>query len=114
DDLENAFPTFEKLVEDLTETIREHFHLSLPTEKPPQASKQRRKVFDSQNAQEVQKLYKWNRRRCIRNIASPSSTTCSVKKEAVFQHFSKIWGPSELEFPFPQRTIRIDHTSSSY
>ncbi|GFT04325.1 hypothetical protein NPIL_433451, partial [Nephila pilipes] len=113
DDLENAFPTFEKLVDDITETIREHFHLSLPTEKPPQASKQRRKAFDSQNAQEVQKLYKWNRR-CIRNIASPSSTTCSIKKEAVFQHFNKIWGPSELEFPFPQRIIRIDHTSSSY
>ncbi|GFS82582.1 retrovirus-related Pol polyprotein from type-2 retrotransposable element R2DM, partial [Nephila pilipes] len=100
DDLENAFPTFEKLVDDITETIREHFHLSLPNERPP-ATKQKRKVFDSQNAQEVQKLYKWNRRRCVRNIASPSSTTCSIDKDAVYQHFRKIWGPTELEFPFP-------------
>ncbi|GFT64766.1 retrovirus-related Pol polyprotein from type-1 retrotransposable element R2 [Nephila pilipes] len=99
DDLENAMTAFEKLMDGITTAVQEHFHLPLQSTDP---SKKRagksRKNFDPMNAQEVQKLYKWNRRRCVRSIACPTSNRCTITKEALSAHFTNTWGAPNEEF----------------
>ncbi|GFU30096.1 retrovirus-related Pol polyprotein from type-2 retrotransposable element R2DM, partial [Nephila pilipes] len=59
------------------------------------------KAFDPQNAQAVQKLYKWNRRRCIRNIVNPNFSRCPAPKENIFSHFKNSWAPPKSNYNLP-------------
>ncbi|GFS96744.1 retrovirus-related Pol polyprotein from type-2 retrotransposable element R2DM, partial [Nephila pilipes] len=104
DDLADALPKFESIVEGVVESVREFFHLTPPTTERPSTTISKKRVFDPQNAQEVQKLYRWNRRRCVRNITQPQSTPCSIRKDALFSSFQKIWG-------LPEETFEL-HTES--
>ncbi|GFT90222.1 hypothetical protein TNCV_746961 [Trichonephila clavipes] len=36
-------------------------------------------------------MYKWNRTKCIRAIASADSMNCAIPKERVQAHFQEIW-----------------------
>ncbi|GFU23362.1 uncharacterized protein NPIL_259341, partial [Nephila pilipes] len=99
DDLENAMTAFEKLMDGITTAVQEHFHLPLQSTDPSQKrAGKSRKNFDPMNAQEVQKLYKWNRRRCVRNIACPTSNRCTIAKEALSAHFTSTWGAPNEDF----------------
>ncbi|GFS90445.1 retrovirus-related Pol polyprotein from type-2 retrotransposable element R2DM, partial [Nephila pilipes] len=103
DDIDDAFPKFEKLLADLSSVIQEHFHLtktnSSQSKKP--AASVASKAFDPQNAQAVQKLYKWNRRRCIRNIVNPNFSRCPAPKENIFSHFKNSWAPPKSNYNLP-------------
>ncbi|GFS79039.1 hypothetical protein NPIL_629151, partial [Nephila pilipes] len=98
DDLADALYKFESIVEGVVESVREFFHLTPQTTEKPSTITSKKRVFDPQNAQEVQKLYRWNRRRCVRNITQPQSTPCSIRKDALFSTFQKIWGLPEETF----------------
>ncbi|GFT57464.1 retrovirus-related Pol polyprotein from type-2 retrotransposable element R2DM, partial [Nephila pilipes] len=52
----------------------------------------------------IQKQYRWNRRRCIRNLTNPSSSTCQIKKEILTDHFTKTWASPDSDFSFPSRS----------
>ncbi|GFS76634.1 retrovirus-related Pol polyprotein from type-1 retrotransposable element R2 [Nephila pilipes] len=96
DDLSDALTSFENLMGGIVEAVQEHFHL------PPQRSStykgDNKKQFDPMNAQEVQKLYKWNRRRCVRNIACPNTNRCSIPKRILHNYFTMTWGAPNEEF----------------
>ncbi|GFS28689.1 retrovirus-related Pol polyprotein from type-1 retrotransposable element R2 [Nephila pilipes] len=99
DDLENAMSAFENLMDGITTAVQEHFHLPLQSTDPSKKKAGKsRKNFDPMNAQEVQKLYKWNRRRCVRSIACPTSNRCTITKEALSAHFTNAWGAPNEEF----------------
>ncbi|GFT04899.1 retrovirus-related Pol polyprotein from type-2 retrotransposable element R2DM, partial [Nephila pilipes] len=104
DDLTDALSKFESIVEGVVESVREFFHLTPPTTEKPSTTTPKKRVFNPQNAQEVQKLYRWNRRRCVRNITQPQSTPCSIRKDALFSSFQKIWS-------LPEETFEL-HTES--
>ncbi|GFS72469.1 retrovirus-related Pol polyprotein from type-1 retrotransposable element R2, partial [Nephila pilipes] len=93
DEIDNILPTFENVVSDIVSVIQDHFKLSKPT-------KNSFKPFDPQDAQRVQKLYHWNRKRCVRNLQNPVSSRCSIHKSKLSEHFSKTWSPSfPIDFP---------------
>ncbi|GFT24601.1 transposon TX1 uncharacterized 149 kDa protein, partial [Nephila pilipes] len=69
DDVSNALETFENLMNGITTAVQDFFHLS-PKRSSGNKNITNRKVFDPMNAQEVQKLYKWNRRRQWREVDS--------------------------------------------
>ncbi|GFS75724.1 retrovirus-related Pol polyprotein from type-2 retrotransposable element R2DM [Nephila pilipes] len=104
DDIDDAFPKFEKLLADLSSVIQEHFNLfkTISTQsKKPLASGASFKAFDPKNAQAVQKLYKWNRRRCIRNIVNPNFSRCPAPKENIFNYFKNSWAPPNSKYNLP-------------
>ncbi|GFT18415.1 retrovirus-related Pol polyprotein from type-2 retrotransposable element R2DM, partial [Nephila pilipes] len=97
DDVSNGLETFENLMSGITTAVQDFFHL------PPKRSSgnkniTNRKAFDPMNAQEVQKLYKWNRRRCVRQIALPVSNRCPISKTSLHDHFLKTWGAPNQDY----------------
>ncbi|GFS95914.1 hypothetical protein NPIL_109571 [Nephila pilipes] len=81
DDIDNAFQMFENLSTAITSSVAEHFNLTPPSQRSKSnGSSSSRKTFDPENAQEIQKLYRWNRRRCIRNLTSQNSSSFQIKK----------------------------------
>ncbi|GFS74508.1 hypothetical protein NPIL_516081 [Nephila pilipes] len=107
DDIQEAFPTFEKLLENLTTTVQEYFHLVPKSFNNNQNNNSSRKSskqdtgFDTNNAQEVQKLYKWNRHRCVRNLVLHNNEKCQAQKDELFEYFSKCWSSPKVPFSFP-------------
>ncbi|GFS96981.1 retrovirus-related Pol polyprotein from type-2 retrotransposable element R2DM, partial [Nephila pilipes] len=97
DDIEEAMVKFENILQDLTVVLQEHYHLSVPSA-PSSTQKKNSKTnpFDANNAQAVQKLYKWNRRRCIRNIVNPNSDRCQVPTSEVQKYFQTNWSPPRM------------------
>ncbi|GFS76438.1 hypothetical protein NPIL_255241 [Nephila pilipes] len=104
DEIDNILPTFEKVVSDIVSVIQDHFKLSKPTASNASKNKKSFKPFDPQDAQRVQKLYHWNRKRCVRNLQNPVSSQCSINKSQLFEHFSKTWSPSSSSIDFPSVT----------
>ncbi|GFS28685.1 retrovirus-related Pol polyprotein from type-1 retrotransposable element R2 [Nephila pilipes] len=97
DDVSNALETFENLMNGITTTVQDYFHLS-PKRSSGDKNIPNRKAFDPMNAQEVQKLYKWNRRRCVRSIACPVSNRCPISKTSLYDHFLKTWGAPNQDY----------------
>ncbi|GFS86880.1 retrovirus-related Pol polyprotein from type-2 retrotransposable element R2DM, partial [Nephila pilipes] len=97
DDVSNALETFENLMNGITTSVQEFFHLS-PKRSSGNKNSTNRKAFDLMNAQEVKKLYKWNRRRCVRNIACPVSNRCPIPKASLHDHFLKTWGAPNQDY----------------
>ncbi|GFU51723.1 retrovirus-related Pol polyprotein from type-1 retrotransposable element R2 [Nephila pilipes] len=99
DDLQEAFPAFE--ISYLSSVMQDHFHLSnsnVVKPKKPFVSTTTNKAFDPMNAQAVQKLYKWNRHRCIRNIVNPNF---SRSKESILSYFKNSWASPKSEPSLP-------------
>ncbi|GFT80344.1 putative reverse transcriptase [Nephila pilipes] len=96
DDLADALTSFENLISGIVEAVQEHFHL--PLQRASNNKGENKKQFDPMNAQEVQKLYKWNRRRCVRNIACPNTNRCSISKDILQNYFTMTWGAPNEEF----------------
>ncbi|GFS97339.1 hypothetical protein NPIL_217261, partial [Nephila pilipes] len=103
DDLDNALLLFDHLLQDITTVIQNHFHLSPSSNNynKPSAASSKLNRTDTQNAQLIQKQYRWNRKKCVRNIVNPSSTFCQISKEDLTSHFSNIWAPPSQTFQFP-------------
>ncbi|GFT12069.1 retrovirus-related Pol polyprotein from type-2 retrotransposable element R2DM, partial [Nephila pilipes] len=104
DEIDNVLPTFENIVSDIVSVIQEHFHLSRPSASIQSKNKTSSKAFDPQDAQRVQKLYHWNRKRCIRNIQNPVSSRCSISKSNLVSHFSNVRSPPVVPIDFPSVT----------
>ncbi|GFS73823.1 c2H2-type domain-containing protein, partial [Nephila pilipes] len=106
DDLEEAQRSFDSITNDITIVIQNHFNLSPRSnfKKNSSTSSTRNNTIDPLNAQMIQKQYRWNRRRCIRNLTNPSSSTCQIKKEILTDHFTKTWASPESEFSFPSKS----------
>ncbi|GFU19953.1 retrovirus-related Pol polyprotein from type-2 retrotransposable element R2DM [Nephila pilipes] len=104
DEIDNILPTFETVVSDIVSVIQDHFKLSKPAASNDSKNKKSFKPFDPQDAQRVQKLYHWNRKRCVRNLQNPVSSRCSINKSELFEHFSKNWSPSSTLIDFPSVT----------
>ncbi|GFS45290.1 retrovirus-related Pol polyprotein from type-1 retrotransposable element R2, partial [Nephila pilipes] len=102
DDMENAQLIFENLLKDLTSVIENHFHLSPSpnNNNKPSATTSKNNRTDSQNAQLIQKQYRWNRKKCVRNIVNPSTSFCPINKECIKAHFSNIWAPPPHTYQF--------------
>ncbi|GFU19081.1 transposon TX1 uncharacterized 149 kDa protein, partial [Nephila pilipes] len=97
DDLEEASNIFQNLMVNLTSVMQEFFHLSpRPTENSNK--KPTSKPFDPNNAQRIQRLYRWNRRRCIKNLTSPDSSRCPVSRDNITDHFKKCWSAPTQSF----------------
>ncbi|GFT15961.1 retrovirus-related Pol polyprotein from type-2 retrotransposable element R2DM, partial [Nephila pilipes] len=104
DEIDNVLPTFENIVSNIVSVIQDHFHLARPSASNPSAKQTTSKAFDPQDAQRVQKLYHWNRKRCIRNIQNPASSRCSISKVNLVNHFTNIWSPPVVPTDFPSVT----------
>ncbi|GFT39219.1 c2H2-type domain-containing protein, partial [Nephila pilipes] len=106
DDLEEAQRSFDAITNDLIIVLQNHFNLSPRTniKKSSSTSSNRNSSIDPLNAQLIQKQYRWNRRRCERNLTNPSSSTCQIKKEFITDHFSKTWASPESEYSFPAKS----------
>ncbi|GFT29283.1 transposon TX1 uncharacterized 149 kDa protein [Nephila pilipes] len=104
DEIDNILPTFESVVSDIVSVIQDHFKLSKPTASNSSKKNKPFKPFDPQDAQRVQKLYHWNRKRCVRNLQNPVSSRCAIPKLKLSEHFSKTWSPSSLQIDFPSVT----------
>ncbi|GFU25986.1 transposon TX1 uncharacterized 149 kDa protein, partial [Nephila pilipes] len=104
DEIDNILPTFESVVSDIVSVIQDHFKLSKPAASNSSKNNRPFKPFDPQDAQRVQKLYHWNRKRCVRNLQNPVSSRCAIPKLKLSEHFSKTWSPSSLQIDFPSVT----------
>ncbi|GFT56677.1 retrovirus-related Pol polyprotein from type-2 retrotransposable element R2DM, partial [Nephila pilipes] len=104
DEIDDVLPTFESIVSDIVSVIQDHFHLARPSASNQPNKKASSKAFDPQDAQRVQKLYHWNRKRCIRNIQNPVSSRCSISKINLVNHFSSVWSPPVVPIDFPSVT----------
>ncbi|GFU14455.1 hypothetical protein NPIL_275851 [Nephila pilipes] len=82
DDIEEAQVAFETLLDDIISVMQHHFHLAPPNDsrKAPHSIPSNRVKSDPQNAQLIQRQYRWNRRKCVRNIVNPSSSFCQLKE----------------------------------
>ncbi|GFT37154.1 transposon TX1 uncharacterized 149 kDa protein, partial [Nephila pilipes] len=98
DDLEEAAGQFQNLMISLTKAMQDHFHLSPPS---GIAKKGQVKPFDGQNAQKVQRLYRWNRRRCIRNLINSNSSRCPASQENIHSYFQNCWSAPNRNFSLP-------------
>ncbi|GFS88606.1 retrovirus-related Pol polyprotein from type-2 retrotransposable element R2DM, partial [Nephila pilipes] len=103
DDIEEAQVAFETLLDDIISIMQNHFHLAPSNESkkaPPSISSTRVKS-DPQNAQLIQRQYRWNRRKCVRNIVNPSSSFCQIEKNLLHSHFTESWAPPSVQHTFP-------------
>ncbi|GFR30369.1 uncharacterized protein TNCT_216741 [Trichonephila clavata] len=105
EDLQNRKDHFEVIVQGLTTAVLGHFNLSKP---PVIGTGSTRKGLDLLNPQLVQKAYRWNRRKCIRAITSPSGARCLAPKEEVYGFYKNMWesGSSPVERPMPEPPTR--------
>ncbi|GFT64734.1 retrovirus-related Pol polyprotein from type-1 retrotransposable element R2, partial [Nephila pilipes] len=104
DDIEEAQVAFESLLDDIISIMQNHFHLAPSNESrkaPPSISSTRVKS-DPQNAQLIQRQYRWNRRKCVRNIVNPSSSFCQIEKNLLHSHFTESWAPPSVQHTFPE------------
>ncbi|GFS81328.1 c2H2-type domain-containing protein, partial [Nephila pilipes] len=103
DDLEEAQVAFEILLHDIISVMQNHFHLapSNDSRKAPPSNSSTRVKSDSQNAQLIQRQYRWNRRKCVRNIVNPSSSFCQIEKNLLHSHFTETWAPPSDHHTFP-------------
>ncbi|GFU20549.1 transposon TX1 uncharacterized 149 kDa protein, partial [Nephila pilipes] len=103
DDIQNTQLIFENLLKDITTVIQDHFHLSPSPNNfnKPSAATSKNNRTDPQNAQLIQKQYRWNRKKCVRNIVNPTTTFCQINKEDLSSHFSNIWAPPQQTYQFP-------------
>ncbi|GFT93729.1 uncharacterized protein NPIL_38161, partial [Nephila pilipes] len=95
-DFEEASTRFQNLIESLTLVMQEHFNLSSPSVTVKKGSIV--KSFDPYNAQKVQRLYRWKRRRCIRNLINSQLKRCPASKASFFSHFKNYWSPPCQDF----------------
>ncbi|GFT43840.1 retrovirus-related Pol polyprotein from type-1 retrotransposable element R2, partial [Nephila pilipes] len=50
----------------------------------------------------ITKQYRWNRRKCIRNLVNPSSSFCQLNKEFLRTHFTNTWAPPTILYSYPE------------
>ncbi|GFQ63844.1 c2H2-type domain-containing protein [Trichonephila clavata] len=96
DEISERFPHFENLVEGITEVIQKHFNLVRP-QTNQDVSLATRKVADPNNPQVVQRSYRWNRRKCIRQITHANSSRCPLPRDEIFSHFEQVWETSSVQ-----------------
>ncbi|GFT35317.1 transposon TX1 uncharacterized 149 kDa protein, partial [Nephila pilipes] len=103
DDIEEAQVAFETLLDDIISVMQNHFHLAPPTDsrKAPHSISSNRVKSDPENAQLIQRQYRWNRRKCVRNIVNPSSSFCQIEKNILHSHFSETWAPPSILHTLP-------------
>ncbi|GFW62213.1 retrovirus-related Pol polyprotein from type-2 retrotransposable element R2DM, partial [Trichonephila clavipes] len=105
DEISDSRSHFEAIVAGITVAMQEHFHLTQDKDHEPKKTGSKQKSIDLQNPQQVQRTYKWNRRKCIRAITQKDSARCPVSREDTHQFFTRIWEstrtPIEQQRPDP-------------
>ncbi|CAN7979393.1 unnamed protein product, partial [Ixodes persulcatus] len=56
-----------------------------------------RREVNPQNAQQIQSLYRRNRRRAVRLIAEGPSTLCPIPPDELVAYFTTVWAPKEAD-----------------
>ncbi|GFQ91951.1 retrovirus-related Pol polyprotein from type-1 retrotransposable element R2 [Trichonephila clavata] len=103
DEISERFPHFENLVQNISEAVQNHFNLVRP--QPNQnTSLSSSKGADLNNPQVVQRGYRWNRRKCIRQITHANSSRCPIPRDVIFSHFEQVWKSS----PVQQQLNQVD------
>uniref|UniRef100_A0AC34RP71 Reverse transcriptase domain-containing protein n=1 Tax=Panagrolaimus sp. JU765 TaxID=591449 RepID=A0AC34RP71_9BILA len=107
---------FEELMEELTNEIKPSTSTATP---PPPRNQQRRRnnresrnrrrrnsgqMFDAEAASKIQKLYRANRKKAMREILAETSPFCQIHMQEIEDHFKKVHATSdhimdELELP---------------
>ncbi|GFQ96464.1 retrovirus-related Pol polyprotein from type-1 retrotransposable element R2 [Trichonephila clavata] len=90
DEIGNKLAHFENLVDGVIEAVQGHFNLVRPQKIQDQASRKPRGL-DLQYPQSTQRSYRWNRRKCIRQITQANSMRCPLPRDDIASHFQKIW-----------------------
>ncbi|KAK8770417.1 hypothetical protein V5799_013119 [Amblyomma americanum] len=73
---------------------------------PAPAGGKPRQPVNHENAQQIQRLYRRNRRRAVRLIVEGEPSLCPVPLQDIQDHFTATWGPKEVD-----ATILLDKTS---
>ncbi|GFR10190.1 retrovirus-related Pol polyprotein from type-1 retrotransposable element R2 [Trichonephila clavata] len=94
DEISERFSHFENLVQNISETVQQHFNLVRPQ---PNSSLPLNKGADLNNPQVVQRGYRWNRRKCIRHITQANASRCPISRDAIFTHFQQVWRASPVQ-----------------
>ncbi|GFU64511.1 hypothetical protein TNCV_2526261 [Trichonephila clavipes] len=95
DEISDSRSHFEAIVAGITVAMQKHFHLVQDKDQEPKKTGNKHKGIDLRNPQQVQRTYKWNRRKCIRAITQDSAR-CPVSREETHQFFTKIWESTQV------------------
>ncbi|GFX60035.1 retrovirus-related Pol polyprotein from type-2 retrotransposable element R2DM [Trichonephila clavipes] len=118
DEISGSKAHLEALVQGITETVQEHFHLG-PSATSTGTVNSRKKGLDVHNHQQVQQCYRWNRRKCVRALTQMESPRCPVSKDKRHTFFKRIWettrSPAERSPPDPpSRPAVVESLSRSF
>ncbi|GFR24058.1 retrovirus-related Pol polyprotein from type-1 retrotransposable element R2, partial [Trichonephila clavata] len=118
DEIQGRKDHFESLVANITRDVREHFHLAQPPVRK-EIGNAGTGGLDVHDPQKVQKMYRWNRRKCIRALTHANSTRCPVSQEATQTYFKGVWETSNCpaERPMPEPPVRppiVDSLSPAF
>ncbi|GFR01205.1 retrovirus-related Pol polyprotein from type-1 retrotransposable element R2 [Trichonephila clavata] len=104
EDLEDRKSHFEAIVEGITTSVQQNFNLSEPAPRTGSNSTNNG-CLDTRDPQKVQKMYRWNRRKCIRALTQAASNRCPVSMQDTTSHFKNVWeevsSPAERPLPEP-------------
>ena len=101
-DAVNTPQQLDQLLTELTEEMRKKAQEMNPalteqqrprqTRQPPRRRPNQQARYDPKAAAKIQKLYRKNRVRAMRQISNQASPFCTINKEILFDHFKEVFG----------------------
>lgn len=101
---------FTIVLEDITKTT----HETLGIRTNPTPAQQRPDQSEQAEARRIQRQYRVNRRRAIRNILGQTHTTCPVDTNTLEEHFRRTWDTVEYAHGAYRHQDRPDIDSSNF
>ncbi|GFR00695.1 retrovirus-related Pol polyprotein from type-2 retrotransposable element R2DM [Trichonephila clavata] len=102
DEIGDRLAHFENLVDGVIEAVQGHFNLVRPQSNQNRAPNQS-KGLDLQNPQATQRSYRWNRRKCVRQITQANSMRCPLPRDTIASFFETTWGNACLHVSSPSQ-----------
>ncbi|XP_049527461.1 uncharacterized protein LOC125947135 [Dermacentor silvarum] len=89
---DSAWLQFTDILEDAIQVVSEAVKLPAAS-----ANGKPRRPLNPENAQQIQALYRRNRRRAVRLIVEGETRLCPIPLGELEEHFSETWGPREAD-----------------
>ncbi|GFQ70126.1 retrovirus-related Pol polyprotein from type-2 retrotransposable element R2DM [Trichonephila clavata] len=90
DEISDRLSHFENLVDGVVEAVQGHFNLVRP-QNNQNREPNKPKGPDLQNPQATQRSYRWNRRKCVRQITQANSMRCPLPRDTIASFYEATW-----------------------